>query len=298
MSRTTRKPHAAWRNNCASSQSNARSPCSRSCRTRMLAELSSHCWRRSMPGMSAVCPTTRARQKQPISRRRCAHWAPPRSTSSTRLCPRSPVHVPMRAAAIGSWCSDHFLRWLPCWLGSPPITKTQRIDVMQDERSASDRLKARLTGAVALLILGAVGWFWLLDADSPIDTVAQESAIPAVPEIKPFTVAQPQPPEGIKPVGSEQNAEVVAEPGAPIAVAAAPVAQAESKPVVVEKSVAKPAPAPKPQPAPVPKPQTKPAPEKLQLDTNNLPVAWVVQVGAMSTQAGADKLKRQLLAKG
>jgi len=169
---------------------------------------------------------------------------------------------------------------------------------MQDERSASDRLKARLTGAVALLILGAVGWFWLLDADSPIDTVAQESAIPAVPEIKPFTVAQPQPPEGIKPVGSEQNAEVVAEPVEPIAVAAAPVAQAESKPVVVEKSVAKPAPAPKPQPAPVPKPQTKPAPEKLQLDTNNLPVAWVVQVGAMSTQAGADKLKQQLLAKG
>ncbi len=168
---------------------------------------------------------------------------------------------------------------------------------MQDERSASDRLKARLTGAVALLILGAVGWFWLLDADSPVDTVAQESAIPAVPEIKPFTVAQPQPPEGIKPVGSEQNAEVVADPVEPIAVAAA-VAQAESKPVVVEKSVAKPAPAPKPQPAPVPKTQTKPAPEKLQLDTNNLPVAWVVQVGAMSTQASADKLKQQLIAKG
>lgn len=166
---------------------------------------------------------------------------------------------------------------------------------MQDERSASDRLKARLTGAVALLILGAVGWFWLLDADSPVDTVAQESAIPAMPEIKPFTVAQPQPPEGIKPVGSEQNAEVVAEPVESIAVAAAPVAQAEkpaSKPVAVEKPVAKPT------PAPAPKPTPKPAPEKLQLDTNNLPVAWVVQVGAMSTQASADKLKQQLIAKG
>lgn len=132
---------------------------------------------------------------------------------------------------------------------------------MQDERSASDRLKARLTGAVVLLILGVVGWFWLLDADSPVDTVAQESAIPAPPDIKPFTVAQPQPPEGIKPVGSEQNAEVVAEPAEP-------------------------------------KPTPKPAPEKLQMDTNNLPVAWVVQVGAMSTQASADKLKQQLIAKG
>lgn len=170
---------------------------------------------------------------------------------------------------------------------------------MQDERSASDRLKARLTGAVALLILGAVGWFWLLDADSPVDTVAQESAIPAMPEIKPFTVAQPQPPEGIKPVGSEQNAEVVAEPVEPIAVAAAPVAVVEkpaSKPVAVEKAAPKPAPAPASKPLPAPAP--KPAPEKLQLDTNNLPVAWVVQVGAMSTQASADKLKQQLLAKG
>jgi len=145
------------------------------------------------------------------------------------------------------------------------------------------------------LILGAIGWFWLLDADSPVDTVAQESAIPAAPDIKPFTVAQPQPPEGIKPVGSEQDADVVAEPVEPIAVAAAPVAQAEkpaSKPVAVEKPVAKPT------PAPAPKPTPKPAPEKLQLDTNNLPVAWVVQVGAMSTQASADKLKQQLIAKG
>ena len=38
--------------------------------------------------------------------------------------------------------------------------------------------------------------------------------------------------------------------------------------------------------------------EKFEMDTNKLPVAWVVQVGAMATQASADKLKEQLIDQG
>lgn len=38
--------------------------------------------------------------------------------------------------------------------------------------------------------------------------------------------------------------------------------------------------------------------EKFEMDSNSLPVAWVVQVGAMATQASADKLKEQLIGKG
>jgi cell division septation protein DedD len=181
---------------------------------------------------------------------------------------------------------------------------------MTEERSASDRLKARLTGAVALLLIGVVGWFWLLDSDNPVEPVAQESAIPPAPQIQPFTVPQPAAPADIKPVGSERDAAVAEEPP----LAQAPIA---AKPSVPDKSPvpAKPAPiAAKPQPAPAPavvqakrpeavvKPMTpaKPAApaEKFEMDTNNLPVAWVVQVGAMATQAAADKLKEDLIGKG
>jgi DedD protein len=61
----------------------------------------------------------------------------------------------------------------------------------------------------------------------------------------------------------------------------------------------KPAPEVVPAPASVP---AKAAPQqladKLEMDVNNLPVAWVVQAGAMATQAAADKLKQDLIAKG
>ncbi len=199
---------------------------------------------------------------------------------------------------------------------------------MTEDRSASDRLKVRLIGAVALLLIGVVGWFWLLDADNPIEPVAQESAIPPAPAIQPFTVPQPAAPADIPPVGSERDAAVVEE---------ASVQQQVTKPVPAPMPVTKsPAPelSPKVQPKAQPttqsmsqtvpespKPKLKPEPkastsnkteaafaakpsvvkvpaDKFEMDSNGLPVAWVVQVGAMATQASADKLKEQLIAKG
>lgn len=181
---------------------------------------------------------------------------------------------------------------------------------MTEERSASDRLKARLTGAVALLLIGVIGWFWLLDSDNPVEPVAQESTIPPAPQIQPFSVPQPAAPADIKPVGSERDAPVQPEstpepaptpakpqPAKPIAAMPAPsqpiaeTRRAERAPAETAKPAAKPAAPVKPAPVPVPA-------EKFELDTNNLPVAWVVQVGAMGSQAAADKLKADLIAKG
>jgi len=161
---------------------------------------------------------------------------------------------------------------------------------MSEDISTADRLKARLTGAVALLIIGAVAWVWLLDADSPVEPVAQESSIPAAPDIQPFAVPEPQAPADIKPVGSERDAPVVAEPEP----APAPVPSAKPQ-AVVPVAQTTPAKAVSAVKSTVP---VKPPVEKFEMDTNNLPVAWVIQVGAMATPAAADKLRDQLIAKG
>lgn len=194
---------------------------------------------------------------------------------------------------------------------------------MTEERSASDHLKVRLIGAVALLLIGVVGWFWLLDADNPIEPVAQESAIPPAPAIQPFTVPQPAVPAAIEPIESERETAVAEDPvqpqvsrptPAPVAVpknAAPSVATAVPSAASTKQAAAKPKPEPraaapgkadvsvKP-PAPIAeKPVAAKMPaEKFEMDSNSLPVAWVVQVGAMATQASADKLVEQLIGKG
>src|SRR5690606_30972911 len=68
---------------------------------------------------------------------------------------------------------------------------------MQGEGMSGDRLKQRLTGGIALLLLGVIAWFWLLGADSPVDPVARETRIPPAPPIERFEVAEPRQPEGI-----------------------------------------------------------------------------------------------------
>lgn len=191
---------------------------------------------------------------------------------------------------------------------------------MAEEHSQTDRLKARLTGALALLIIGAVAWFWLLDADSPVDPIAQESSIPPAPDIQPFAVPEPAAPTGIAPVGSERDAPVAAVPATTVATTAAAnvitptITTAIKTPTVAhpqteisaaqERAVATTASKPlaKVTPAAIAVPKAgKPevaAHETFEMDSHGLPVAWVVQVGAMGTQASANKLRDQLIAKG
>lgn len=171
---------------------------------------------------------------------------------------------------------------------------------MQGERLSADRLKQRLTGGIALLLLGVIAWFWLLGADSPVDPVAQETQIPPAPAIERFEVAQPRQPEGIDPAplpgaSADEEPVVVVKTPEPRPTAPKPTpAATPSKPVPT-----KPAPAAAPRPAAVPATSTAAAPQpRLERDARGLPQAWAVQVASLSSQAAADKLKTDLAAKG
>lgn len=170
-----------------------------------------------------------------------------------------------------------------------------------------DRLKQRLVGAVALLLVGAIAWFWLLSADSPVDPVAKESRIPPAPAIQPFSVPEPAAPAGIEPIGSEREArpvlrsDVVAGTPTPAPAAAAASRAPAAKPApaaktpVAEKPVAE-----KPAAAAVAAPAVaaKTPMENFELDERGLPVAWVVQVGSFGAAANAEKMENNLQAKG
>jgi DedD protein len=150
-----------------------------------------------------------------------------------------------------------------------------------------DRLRQRLVGGVALLVIGMIAWFWLLSVDSPIDPVSRTTQIPAAPEITPVVVPEPTP-QPVAPLGSERDSQ--------------PALRAD---ITAEKSVAI-----EPESSPRMAEAAKSAPEKTQrakvggkalvgaetfeLDQHGLPVAWVVQVGLFSTQASADKIKAAL----
>lgn len=158
---------------------------------------------------------------------------------------------------------------------------------------AADGLKQRLVGGAALLVIGMVGWFWLLSADSPVDPVAHESQIPAAPDIKPFAVPEPVAPKDVPPIAQEPA------PVEPAPAALPPVKQAPVQPTPAKQPrpvIAAAAPEAKPSSKPVA--ATRPVPETFQLDQQGLPVAWVIQVGLFGTQANADKVKATLQEKG
>jgi DedD protein len=146
----------------------------------------------------------------------------------------------------------------------------------------TDQLKKRLTGAVVLLLIGIIGWFWLLSADSPIDDVASETEIPPAPAFERFAVPEPQPPQDIDPA-----------PEAP------PPLPDDNGMGIVERAP-EPVAAPRPAPAPSTPPIARapaPAPTYRE-DAKGLPVAWALQVAALSNAAAADKLKADLAARG
>lgn len=144
----------------------------------------------------------------------------------------------------------------------------------------SDHLKRRLTGAITLLLLGVVAWFWLLSADSPIDDVASETEIPPMPMVERFEVPEPQPPRGIDP--APKTAPALPEDGG--------MAVVEQPPAPVA-AVQEPAPAPAAS-------ATKPPAPTYREDAKGLAAAWSVQVAALSNAAAADKLKADLAARG
>lgn len=151
---------------------------------------------------------------------------------------------------------------------------------------AQDRLKQRLTGAVALLLLGLVVWFWLLDTGEPAAPVAEETTIPPAPQIEPFQVEKPAPPPAL--------AEA---PPPPPFERSEPPARTAQQPVIdtppPRQAPAEPASQSTPRAAPPPA-----AAQEFAVDDEGVPVAWVVQVASLSTVASADKLVADLQGAG
>lgn len=164
---------------------------------------------------------------------------------------------------------------------------------------ARDRLKQRLTGAIALILLGVVAWFWLLDAGEGEFQLAGDSMIPPAPEIERFTVAEPRIPEGLSDTPAPdfdraaRDEQIVAEQLAPAAAPSSRPIESAPAPVPAPQS------APKPAPKPAPEPQAQPsASPQAALDPSGTPEGWLVQVAALSSEASAQKLVKDLQAAG
>ena len=168
----------------------------------------------------------------------------------------------------------------------------------------NDILKQRLVGALILVALGVV--FWPIIFVEPGEQPAAERAsIPPRPQVdtapieapelaglrrSPPMAAQQEPEQGQgqeQVQKREQEQELVsvkpaAEPEQPSAVAEkAPAAIAEKTPVAV---------------APVEPPRTRSqAPEKLAIDSDGVPVAWILQVASVSSADKAEQLRQRLL---
>ena len=168
----------------------------------------------------------------------------------------------------------------------------------------NDILKQRLVGALILVALGVV--FWPIIFVEPGEQPAAERAsIPPRPQVdtapieapelaglrrSPPMAAQQEPEQGQgqeQVQKREQEQELVsvkpaAEPEQPSAVAEkAPAAIAEKTPVAV---------------APVEQPRTRSqAPEKLAIDSDGVPVAWILQVASVSSADKAEQLRQRLL---
>jgi DedD protein len=154
----------------------------------------------------------------------------------------------------------------------------------------NDILKQRLVGALILVALGVV--FWPIIFVEPGDSSGDERArIPPRPAVDPTPVVSPDM-AGLRPSPEiEARAEAEPEP--------APPPEEEVEPPKPSAPVAV---TPEPAPPPVEKkavPRTRTeAPEKPTLDSDGLPVAWILQVASVSSADKADQLRQKLLAMG
>ncbi|HDY81466.1 MAG TPA: hypothetical protein ENH48_00725 [Halieaceae bacterium] len=132
-----------------------------------------------------------------------------------------------------------------------------------------DILKQRLVGALILVALGVV--FWPIIFVEPGDkAVAQQPRIPPWPEVAMTPVAVPDL------VGLRASPErvILAEP------VQAPVPELAPAPIIA--------------PQPVERTRSE-QPQKLALDADGVPVAWILQVASVSSADKADQLRQRLL---
>tara|TARA_R110002110_G_scaffold406421_1_gene626224 strand:- start:17196 stop:17795 length:600 start_codon:yes stop_codon:yes gene_type:complete len=145
-------------------------------------------------------------------------------------------------------------------------------------------LKQRLVGALILVALGVVFWPIIFVQPGSDKEIADAPRIPPRPAVSTAPLEPPDdaglrasPTVMAKREQSRDEARAVPTEPAPVV---EPVAQQEAR--------AKP-------PAHAPQTRTE-APRKLAIDSDGVPVAWILQVASVSTQEKADELRDALLA--
>jgi len=158
----------------------------------------------------------------------------------------------------------------------------------------NDILKQRLVGALILIALGVV--FWPIIFVEPGDkAVAQQARIPARPQIATTPIAVPDL-AGLR-ASPERAAPVEMEPvefSAPEPESTTAVVDENSDHKNLLPAVDKPAPAPIIASQSVERTRSEP-PQKLALDADGVPVAWILQVASVSSADKADQLRQRLL---
>jgi len=160
----------------------------------------------------------------------------------------------------------------------------------------NDILKQRLVGALILVALGVVFWpiIFVEPGEQP---AAQQASIPPRPQVDTAPIEAPEL-AGLRrspPMAAQQELEQEQEQEAvvstePAAEPEKPVTVVEKAPAVVaaqEATIAT---------APVEQQRTRSeAPEKLALDSDGVPVAWILQVASVSSAQKAEQLRQRLL---
>jgi DedD protein len=146
-------------------------------------------------------------------------------------------------------------------------------------------LKQRLVGALILVALGVV--FWPIIFVEPGERPGVEQVrIPPRPQVDTTPIAPPER-AGLRPSEALQ-----APPAAP---AEAPDADLAEEPVTSAAGADSPPPPVAAEPAPVVRARTTP-PEKPELDSDGVPIAWILQVASVSSDSKAEKLRQRLQA--
>jgi DedD protein len=155
----------------------------------------------------------------------------------------------------------------------------------------NDILKQRLVGALILVALGVV--FWPIIFVEPGDEAgAQQTRIPPRPEVATTPIEVPDlaglraSPE--RTIPAEMEPDFVGD-----TVEDVPVEQ-DTVEEVSRPAVDKPAPAPIVSEKPAERTRSEP-PQKLALDADGVPVAWILQVASVSSADKADQLRQRLL---
>jgi DedD protein len=155
----------------------------------------------------------------------------------------------------------------------------------------NDVLKQRLVGALILVALGVVFWpiIFVQPGDRPS---AEQPRIPPRPQINTSPI---EPPDQ---VGLRSVQEVEARVQMEEALSAAEPLEPEPSPALEPEPAAEQAAAEPPEQQPATeRPTRDTAPEKLAMDSQGVPVAWILQVASVSNAEKAEQLRQRLLQK-